>query len=169
MHREADARSINRQKLKRKVEEEELESYPFKPSINRRSEEMLDMSHYKPIHLRVNDIQRAKHASRLAERLSRDASNPNLTFQPKINETSKQVKKKEDNQKKTKAKKNQNFVLGTTLFFCCVLLAMLKFTVRLNPGGSLTVVNLLVEQILHLPMTYFHTNMSPMLSFSGMY
>mgnify|MGYP001216996627 CR=1 FL=1 len=96
MHREADARSINRQKLKRKVEEEELESYPFKPSINRRSEEMLDMSHYKPIHLRVNDIQRAKHASRLAERLSRDASNPNLTFQPKINETSKQVKKKEE-------------------------------------------------------------------------
>ena len=120
LHREADARSINRQKLKRKVEEEELESYPFKPSINRRSEEMLDMSHYKPIHLRVNDIQRAKHASRLAERLSRDASNPNLTFQPKINETSKQVKKKEDNQKKTKAKKNQNFVLGAILFFCCV-------------------------------------------------
>ena len=111
LHREADARSINRQKLKRKVEEEELESYPFKPSINRRSEEMLDMSHYKPIHLRVNDIQRAKHASRLAERLSRDASNPNLTFQPKINETSKQVKKKE------KSKENQNFVLGTTLFF----------------------------------------------------
>ena len=115
MHREADARSINRQKLKRKVEEEELESYPFKPSINRRSEEMLDMSHYKPIHLRVNDIQRAKHASRLAERLSRDASNPNLTFQPKINETSKQVKKKEEN--KTKAKNNHKFILGTNLFF----------------------------------------------------
>ena len=83
--------TIQRQKLKRKVEAEELESYPFKPSINRKSEEMLDMSHYKPIHLRVNDIQRAKHASRLAERLSRDASNVDLTFQPKINETSKML------------------------------------------------------------------------------
>ena len=91
LHGEADARSLQRQKLKRKIEAEELESYPFKPSINRKSEKMLDMSHYKPIHLRVNDIQRAKHASRLAERLSRDASNPNLTFQPKINETSKML------------------------------------------------------------------------------
>ena len=91
LHREADARTIQREKLKRKVDAEELESFPFKPSINRKSEELLDMSHYKPIHLRVNDIQRAKHASRLAERLSRDASNPNLTFQPKINETSKQL------------------------------------------------------------------------------
>ena len=119
MHREADARSINRQKLKRKVEEEELESYPFKPSINRRSEEMLDMSHYKPIHLRVNDIQRAKHASRLAERLSRDASNPNLTFQPKINETSKQVKKKEEN--KTTTKNNQKFYFGNYFIFLMCL------------------------------------------------
>jgi hypothetical protein len=91
LHREADQRSVQRIKLKRKVEAEELESFPFKPSINRKSEQMLDMSHYKPIHLRVNDIQRAKHASRLAERLSRDASNPNLTFQPKINETSKML------------------------------------------------------------------------------
>jgi lipopolysaccharide export LptBFGC system permease protein LptF len=46
------------------------------------------MSHYKPIHQRVNDIQRAKHASRLAEKLNRDASNPDLTFRPKINATS---------------------------------------------------------------------------------
>ena len=91
LHRDADQRSISRQKLKLKIQNDELESYPFKPSINRKSEEMLDMSHYKPIHLRVNDIQRAKHASRLAERLSRDASNPNLTFTPKINETSKQL------------------------------------------------------------------------------
>ena len=68
---------------------QELESYPFKPSINKRSEEILDMSHYKPIHKRVKDIQRAKHASRLAEKLNRDASNPDLTFRPKINQTSK--------------------------------------------------------------------------------
>jgi hypothetical protein len=89
LHHEADKRAIARQKMRRHLEKQELESFPFKPSINKRSEEILDMSHYKPIHQRVNDIQRAKHASRLAEKLNRDASNPDLTFRPKINQTSK--------------------------------------------------------------------------------
>lgn len=89
LHYEADARAIARQKMQRRLEKQELESHPFKPSINKRSAEILDMSHYKPIHKRVNDIQRAKHASRLAEKLNRDASNPDLTFHPKINNTSK--------------------------------------------------------------------------------
>lgn len=42
------------------LEEQELENYPFRPQINPDSKEILDMKHYKPIHERVGDLQRAK-------------------------------------------------------------------------------------------------------------
>lgn len=49
------------------------------------------MTAYKPIHKRVNEIQRAKHANRQRDKIAQETSDPDLTFQPAINPISKQL------------------------------------------------------------------------------
>ena len=58
LHHEADERAAMREKMKRDLEAQEMSSYPFKPSINPRSNAILNMNAYKPIHERIEDLQK---------------------------------------------------------------------------------------------------------------
>ena len=91
LHHEADERAATREKMKRNLEAEEMSSYPFKPSINPRSHAILNMNAYKPIHERIEDLQKAKLTVLHKKRLQTQQNNPDLTFHPKISKQSKQL------------------------------------------------------------------------------
>lgn len=60
LHEEAKRRQKERLDAKRALDEAEVASHPFKPSINKDSKSLLDMREYKPLHERITDLQRAK-------------------------------------------------------------------------------------------------------------
>ena len=91
LHHEADERAMTREHMKRRLEEEEMSSFPFKPMVNPRSHAILNMNAYKPIHERVDDLQKAKRVSLQKKRLQREQNNPDLTFRPKISTQSRQI------------------------------------------------------------------------------
>ena len=91
LHHEADERAATREKMKRNLEAEEMSSYPFRPSINPRSHAILNMNAYKPIHERIEDLQKAKLTVLHKKRLQTQQNNPDLTFHPKISKQSKQL------------------------------------------------------------------------------
>ena len=91
LHHEADERAAMREKMKRDLEAQEMSSYPFKPSINPRSNAILNMNAYKPIHERIEDLQKAKLTGLHKRRLQTQKNNPDLTFQPKISKQSRQL------------------------------------------------------------------------------
>ena len=88
---EADTRVTSRESLKRQLEEAEMSSFPFKPSINPRSNAILNMHAYKPIHERIEDLQKARRTGLQKQRLQHEQNDPDLTFQPKISLQSRQL------------------------------------------------------------------------------
>lgn len=88
LHREAARRVEERQRAQREREEQEIQAYPFRPSINPDTTAIVDMSQYKPIHERIGELQRVKNESLQRLRLDAERSNRDLTFQPRISEES---------------------------------------------------------------------------------
>eukprot|EP00947_MAST-08B_sp_MAST-8B-sp1_P004059 g4059.t1 len=87
----ADQRAMERERAKRQLEEAELESFPFQPSINPHTAAILDMTRYRPIHERVGDLQRAKNAELQRRRIEQEKVNPDLTFRPEISAESERL------------------------------------------------------------------------------
>ncbi len=102
LYNEADNRFALREKQRQRFEQEELSKYPiqmtcsfprhsFKPTINAFSQKKyIDNSNYRPIQQRVGELIRKKKEKLHHLWKENQSSNPDLTFKPQINDTSKE-------------------------------------------------------------------------------
>ena len=90
LHHEADNKIAVREKAKRALEEAEMAEYSFTPCINPASHKLLQKSNQdsRPIHERVAEIQRQKKESLQMLRMESEQNDPNCTFTPQVNKSS---------------------------------------------------------------------------------
>lgn len=73
------------------VQDAELRACTFQPAINRNSDAILEATGYRPIHERIGDIQRETQHNIHALRVSQELGDPELTFQPRMNQNSRSL------------------------------------------------------------------------------
>jgi|MDSY01.1.fsa_nt_gb hypothetical protein len=73
------------------VQDAELRACTFQPSINPNSDTILEATGYRPIHERIGDIQRETQHNIHAMRVSQELGDPELTFQPRMNDNSRNL------------------------------------------------------------------------------
>lgn len=90
LHKEADRRVTDKEKAKKQREDSEVAKLPFTPSINPTSREVVKniASAQKPLQERIDEIQRQKSANLHRLQLKEMINDTDLTFHPKINESS---------------------------------------------------------------------------------
>lgn len=91
LHAEAKRRAEQRAAAQREHEAQEVEAFPFKPSINPDTDIIVNTASYRPIHERIGDLQRAKNDTLQRLRIEAERSDPDLTFAPRISETSEKL------------------------------------------------------------------------------
>ena len=111
LHYEANKREEKREKLKRKVEEERMKDWSFKPNIHKDQNIGLlrTNSNRRPIYERVDDVQKHKDETLRKLRVEAECQNENLKFKPKVNKVSEKLVNKRI-QKKYGSTKNINVV-----------------------------------------------------------
>lgn len=104
LHHEADQRGFLRQKAKELLEQDEMCRYTFKPKINadrgspRRGRSAdAGQGEHKPLHLRIDEIQRSK-KQHLDAMQAANGERRECTFQPRISQRSEKIveRKRED-------------------------------------------------------------------------
>ena len=73
------------------VQDAELRACTFQPAINSNSDAILEATGYRPIHERIGDIQRETQHNIHALRISQELGDPELTFQPRMNDNSRNL------------------------------------------------------------------------------
>ena len=84
-----ERRFLVREKAKRAMEAAEVAQYSFRPCISRAARRK--SGDYRPLSERIGELQRQKNESLMRLRMSTEFENPDMTFQPQLNEKSKRI------------------------------------------------------------------------------
>jgi hypothetical protein len=95
---DADNRVVNREKAKRELEDQVIQQHSFKPQLNPLTDKLLEQGqNYRPVHERVGELQRKKYERMQKLRLESE-KDPDLQFNPKINELSSKLARQRSEQ-----------------------------------------------------------------------
>ena len=91
LYNEADQRVAEREKQKRQLEQQQMQSHSYQPNINPSTERILarrDRASHRPIHQRIGELQRAKSENLQRLRMQQQYDDVDLTFRPQVGEKS---------------------------------------------------------------------------------
>ncbi len=91
------------QAAKQALESAEMESHPFRPSLNPVSAAIASSSSSRPLHERVGELQRDKNEYMMLLKAEVDKVNKDLTFNPAIPETSDAIARNRRHEEKREA------------------------------------------------------------------
>ena len=95
LYREAERRRQRQQEAARARRQEQEGEFAFQPEINPTSSQKVDPAQYRPLHERVEDMQRVKEENLHRRRMERLLEDDDLTFQPQINQRSERLARSE--------------------------------------------------------------------------
>jgi|TARA_B110000259_G_scaffold40682_1_gene46562 hypothetical protein len=91
LYADGETRYRKREESRRQLVEAEINSFPFQPAINDNSRAAVEAGGYRPIHERVGELLRKRNEALAAARVQVELENPDLTFAPKVNESSRAI------------------------------------------------------------------------------
>ncbi|KAK3275755.1 hypothetical protein CYMTET_16127 [Cymbomonas tetramitiformis] len=87
LYQQSETKFVAREKAKKELEEAQLGTCPFAPRINNYNAKKT----YKPLQERLADLQRSKSEKIARARMAQELEDPELTFQPRLNQTSMRI------------------------------------------------------------------------------